>query len=260
MITFMSWELRRKLMYALGTAIFLAAVTIFFLRDIVFPAPTCFDKKQNGYESGVDCGGVCSLRCSQEVNPLTVLFGKAVRSGENLYDLVAMVNNNNIDNASYELGYSFALYDKDGKSITTILGSTTAPLGGKFPIIVQNLPLQTTPTNVVVSLNDTSHYKVKENPASPTIKILSRRYEAGPIPRLYATIMNTKRLEINKLPVRALLFDQNDNVYAVGQTIIPVLQKEEVREIVFTWNEPLPFAPTRIGIYPIFNPFEAIGY
>ena len=88
----------------------------------------------------------------------------------------------------------------------------------------------------------------------------SRRYEAGAISRVYTTLANTKRVVINDLPVRVVLYDEKDNAYAVGQTIIPTLEKEEVKEISFTWSPPLLRAPTRIGIYPIFNPFNAIGY
>jgi hypothetical protein len=256
----MSWELKRKLVYAVAAIIGVSAVSIFLLRDTLFPAPTCFDKKQNGFEAGVDCGGGCFLRCSQEVSPLTVLWAKTVRGGKGVYDLVAMVNNNNIDNSSLETGYTFTMYDEQGNVSGYFSGSTTAPLGGKFPIIIQNIPLKKSPTNVLLSLSDGLHYTVKESPSSPTIKIVTRRYEAGQTPRVYATVMNTKRVEINNLPVRVLLFDEKDNVYAVGQTVIPFLGKEEVKEIIITWNESLPVFPTRIGIYPIFNPFDAIGY
>lgn len=256
----MSWELKRKIIYAVAVVIGVLAISIFLLRETLFPTPTCFDKKQNGFESGIDCGGGCLLRCEQEISPLTVLWVKAVHGGKDMYDLVAMVNNNNIENASLETGYTFSLYDEQGNISGFLSGSTTAPLGGKFPIIIQNITLKKAPTSVTLTLSDSPHYSVKESPSSPTIKIVDRRYEAGQIPRVYATIVNTKRAEINNLPVRVLLFDEKDNVYAVGQTVIPFLGKEEIKEIIITWNGPLLTSPTRIGIYPIFNPFDAIGY
>lgn len=256
----MSWELKRKLLYAVSVIMALSALTIFLLRDRLFPSPTCFDKVKNAFEVGVDCGGGCLLRCSQEVSPLTVLWAKAVQGGKDMYDLVAMVNNNNIDNASLETGYTFTLYDEQGNISGVLSGSTTAPLGGKFPVILQSIPLKKPPTNILLTLSDGLHYSVKERPLSPTIKVVTRRYERGQISRVYATVVNTKRVEINNLPVRVLLFDEKDNVYAVGQTVIPFLGKEEIKEIVITWNEPLSVSPTRIGIYSIFNPFDAIGY
>lgn len=256
----MNWDTKRKVIYGLVTAVITLTALVFMLRDTLFPAPTCFDRVQNGYEGGIDCGGSCALTCTQDVNPLTVLWAKAVRSGKNIYDLVAVVSNANIDNASRELGYTFTLYDDKGEMFGSLSGSTTAPLDGKFPLIIQNLPLAKPPKNVTVTLNDTPHFKVNENPASPTVRVLGKYYEAGSIPRVYATIANTKRLEINNLPVRVLLYDDSDNVYAVAQTVVPLITKEEVKEIIFTWNEPLPRAPSRIEVYPVFNPFNALGY
>jgi hypothetical protein len=233
---------------------------VFFLRDILFPTPTCFDHKKNGYEVGIDCGGTCALRCTEEVNPLSIVWAKAIHTGRGLYDLVALVTNSNIDNASQELGFTFSIYGDKGELISTFSGSTTAPLDGKFPIIVPNVPLGNVPSNVTATLTDGPHYTVIEKPSSPTVRITDRRFEQGSISRVYATIVNTKQLEITDLPVRVLLYDDKDNVYADGQTIVPRLPKEGVKEIIFTWQEPLPFPPTRIGIYPIFNPFDAIGY
>jgi hypothetical protein len=253
----MSWESRRKFLYALAVIVMLVAGVVFVLRDSIFPPPTCVDKKQNGYESGVDCGGVCSLRCSQEVSPLTVVWSKALQEERGVYDLVAMINNNNINNASLETGFTFTIYDVAGSVIGTIHGSTTAPLGGKFPIIVQNVPLTKAPFNIVTTLSDGPHFSVEENPITPSVKVTDRAYEVGQVPRVYARIVNTKRAEIRNLPIKVLLFDESDNVYAVGQTLVPVLDKEEVKDVVFTWNAPFRTAPTRIGVYPIFNPFDA---
>lgn len=256
----MDWSLRRKLIYALSVAVALSALTVFLLREKLFPPPTCFDNKKNGYELGVDCGGICSLRCAQEVSQPTVIWSKAIPSGEDIYDVVAMVNNANINNASRDLGYSFTLYDEAGTMVATFSGSTTAPLSGKFPVIVQNVVLAKAPKNVIATLYDGPHYSVQENPTSPTVKIIDRLYEQDRISRVYATVINTKHIEIDNLHVRLVLFDYNDNAYAVGQTIVPRLGKEGYEKIVFTWDKVLPFKPTRIEVYPIFDPFKAVNY
>lgn len=252
------WEFKRKLLYALSFFIIICGVTVFFMRGVLFPAPTCFDGRHNGFEANVDCGGDCDRMCQQDVNPLSVVWAKAVKSGEGVYDLVALITNSNIDNASHEIGFSFDVYDESGALIKTESSSTTAPLDGKFPVIIQNVKLSSPPVNTVATLSDTLHYKVSESPTSPTVKVLARRYESGDIPRVYVTIANTKRIDIRKLPVRVLLFDKDDNVYAVGQTNIPELLKEGVKEIIITWSEPLSHPPVRIGVYPIFNPFDAL--
>lgn len=243
-------------MYALIGGVITISISVFFLRGILFPEPTCSDFKQNGYELGIDCGGVCDKKCTQEVIPLTSLWARAILVATSTYDLVGLVSNSNIDNASRELGYRFTVFNNNGEVITTINASTTAPLDGKFPIIVQNVVLPDEPAKAELMLFDTDHYKVRESPTSPTVTITDGRYESSDISRLYATITNTKRLEIRDLEVRAVLYDAYDNAYAVGVTVIPLLDKEARAEIVFTWDTPQ--EPTRIGIYPIFNPFDAL--
>lgn len=257
-IIFMDWSTKRKILYGLIVSISVGALIIFFLRSVLFPAPTCSDKKQNGYETGVDCGGVCSLRCSVDVSPMVVLWSKAIQVSKNSYDVVGMVSNKNIDNASYRLGYVFTAYDNNRSVIRTLAGTTTAPVDGNFPIILQNVPFEEIPAEISLELHDTAHFSVLEKPDSPTLRILSRRYENGTIPRVYVTIKNTKQRTLEKLPVYILLFDSNDNVYASAGSVIPFLDKESVEELVFTWNAPFTVAPTRIGVYPIFNPFQGI--
>lgn len=245
-------------MYALATVITIGAVAVYMLRDTLFPEPTCFDKKQNGYEVAVDCGGICSLRCSSEVAPLTVLWSHAIKTTKVSYDLVAMVSNKNIDNASKDISYTFTVYNKQGSVIGEIKGKTLAPVDGDFPIIKQSVAIPEEPYKVTLQIEDGAHYKVHEKPTSPTLRIANERYEQGTIPRVYATIMNTKRTTVVDLPIRVVLFDENNNAYAVGETFVPRLDKEEIKDISFTWDMPLPFSPTRIRVYPIFDPFVAI--
>jgi hypothetical protein len=195
--------------------------------------------------------------CQQDVKPLSVVWAKAVASGKEVYDVVALITNSNINNASREIGYSLDVYNASGTIMKTFTGSTTAPLDGKFPVIIQGVTLPSAPVNTVARLTDTLHYKVNESPTSPTIRVTDKRYEAGQIPRVYITVTNTKRIVIRDLPVRVILFDADDNAYAVGQTVVPELAKEGSKEIVITWDEPLPFPPIKIGVYPIFSPFDA---
>lgn len=254
----MDWQTRRRFLYLLATIITVLATTVFLLRDVVFPDPTCRDSKQNGYELGIDCGGTCALRCSSEVVPLSVLWARSIKSSATTYDLVAMVSNKNINNAAQRVIYTFMVYDEKGELVAEVKGVTVTPVNGDFPVIEQAVTLSSKPETVVLRIEDGKHYRVAEKSTSPTISISNERYEAGNIPRVYATVQNRKRQTIRDLPVKVLLLDQDNNVYAVGQTIIPELAKEEFKVVSFTWSSPLPYPPLRIRAYPIFDPFLSI--
>ena len=254
----MDWQTRRKLLYALIIIVITGAISVFYFKDILFPSPTCDDAKKNGYEVDVDCGGICALRCQSEVEPLVVLWSKAIKSSPTTYDLVAMVSNKNINNSAHEVTYIFSIYNSNGGIIQELKGATITPIDGDFPIVKQSIVLKQIPYNVTMRITDAPHYKVNEKPTSPTLRIGEERYEPGTIPRVYAMVKNTKRMTVSNVPVRVVLYDQNGNVYAAGETVIPKLEKEEIKEISFTWDGPLSSTPTRIRVYTIFDPFLAV--
>ena len=73
----LGWAQRRKFLYY-TVAIIIGAVFLIFVYESLFTAPpTCFDKKQNGNEIGVDCGGSCSLVCPSATRAPAVLWARA---------------------------------------------------------------------------------------------------------------------------------------------------------------------------------------
>jgi hypothetical protein len=256
------WDTRRKIIYALAAGISLSVIAVlvaYSFKDAIFPQPTCFDKKQNGFELGVDCGGTCSLMCSQEIKPLTSTWAKAIPVRGDLYDLAAMIINTNINNASSKTSYTFTVYGANGNVIGTFSDSVVAPIDSIFPVIIQNVLLKEPPRNVILEITDDTHVRVPEHSAVSLIQVKNKRFENGSISRVYATIVNTRRIEIRDLPVKVVLFDVNNNAYAVGQTVIPFLDKEGVREIIVTWGGQFSAQPDSIGVYPIIDPFLPIS-
>jgi hypothetical protein len=255
----MNWYAERKITYGLLVLTVVLGLALYLFRDTIFPAPTCTDKKMNGYETGIDCGGTCALVCKGDVKPLTVLWSRFIKNSEDTYDLVAFIANKNINNASADgLKYTFLFYDVDGKVIQTIKGKVSTPVDGSFPIVKTNVQFVVTPKKMAFFIEDGPHYVIDENPTDPTIKVLDRKYEPGSIPRVYAEIKNTKRIVISNLPVYVILYDEENKPYEVGSTVIPLLDKEELKRISFTWKHQLVAPPTRIGVYPVLDPFGAV--
>ena len=251
----LNWNTKRKMLYAFVVSSFIISSVLYIYRDTFFPAPTCFDNKQNGYESGIDCGGVCDLRCKDEVTPLSVIWTRFILVGPNTYDLIAMVSNKNINNAPKEISYTFFIYDKDGGNISFVDGKTIVPVDTDFPVIKQNIHINKIPSALVLKVNAGPSYKVSEKPTSPTVTVSNISYEKGDTTRVYANISNTKFTRLLDLPVRVILYGNDNNIFAVGETVIPLLDKQETKTVTFTWNFPLSQTPKVIRVYPIFDPF-----
>lgn len=249
------WSTRRRLAYAGAVIMVFTLAFVYAFRGVLFPHPTCLDGKQNGFESGIDCGGECSLRCSQDVMPLSVAWTTFSQTSSTTYDLIAYVSNKNLDNAPRGIDYSFIVHDAEGREIGNIRGKTVVPLGD-FPIIHQNATFPADPKNVsAVISNNMKHYKVKEQPANPSIRISDPKYEPGNIPRVYANVVNTTRQVFRNIPVRTVLYDADGNAFAGGETIILELGKEEVERVVFTWKRAFDSLPIKIRVIPIIDPF-----
>jgi hypothetical protein len=195
------------------------------------------------------------LKCTQEVIPLSVLWSQAIPTSTTTYDFVAMITNKNIDNSSRNLAYTFTAFDERGNALTAIRGTTTPAIDGDFPLIVQNVPVTARIKTLTTDLSDEAHYAVLGKSPVPAIRVGATRYEAGDISRVYAIVTNTKRLTFSNVPFRVLLYDVNNNVFAAGESVIPFIDKEEERQIIFTWPEHFIVPPTRIRVYPILSPF-----
>jgi hypothetical protein len=252
----MNWSSQRKFLYAFAVIIFILACGVYLARGFLFKEPTCNDGIKNGFEIGVDCGGTCALKCVQEISPLSVKWSRAVKTSSSTYDLVAMISNKNIDNASRYFTYIFTVYDEQGGVLGVFNGTTTAPIDGDFPLVMQNIHVPREAVSVTTDINDQLHYAVASKPTSFPLKVSNVLYEGDrDASRVYASISNTKRVTFLNIPVRVVLFDVQDNAFAVGETVVPFLDKEETKVLSFVWPYQLPQKPSKTRVYPILNPF-----
>ena len=245
----MEWATRRRLLYGIVTVIFTLALSAFVVTRYILPDPTCFDNKKNGFEVDVDCGGTCSLKCSSEVVPLSVIWSRALPVGTSTYDIVGLIENKNINNTPRDVPYKFTIFNKNGDQIFARFGTTTIAVEDELPIIIQNISLNDMPYKTVLTLMPTKHYTAVERNPVPPIKTLRTRQEEGDIPRVYVTVKNTQQLTFTHLPVRIVLYDDDNNALGVGETFITFLDKEEQKDLVFTWKQPFSMPISRISVY-----------
>ena len=251
----MNWSNQRKLIYGLAILALILGGTLFTFRDSFFPKPTCVDNKKNGFEIGVDCGGVCALRCQSEVAPLSVVWARAVKTSTSTYDLVGVISNKNINNAPRSVAYTFTAYDAVGAVMFTESGSTAVLVEDDIPVIVQNVVSYKEPDAVTLTISPASHYTAQEKSTSPTIKVIESTYEPGEKPRVYVTVKNMTLAPLYAVPIRVILFDENQNAIGAGESVIQILEREEEKKIVLTWKQPFTDTIARIRVYPIVNVF-----
>lgn len=95
--------------------LFLLLISAYFVYKIFHKPPTCYDKKQNQTESGIDCGGECSLQCYGFYKDLTLEQSQIVKSTNGDY-MVVIFQNSNINYAPYNINFDVHLKVKDNQT------------------------------------------------------------------------------------------------------------------------------------------------
>jgi hypothetical protein len=255
----LSWATKRQIGYF--SIVFFAILIALFI--LIWPSlnkePTCFDNKQNGDESGIDCGGSCQKVCTPQALQLVTLWARAFKVVDGKYNVMAYIENQNRESGVPIISYEFKLYDDNNifigrKGGTTFITSNDRTAifeggidtGNRIPARV-TFEFTSPPTWIKVDRNQRNALAV-----SSEDKVLSNPFTK---PKLEAQIVNKTLNKLRNVEVYALLYDSNNNVMDVSKTLIDNLDKQSKSGVVFTWPNPLPEQPTQIDIFPQVNIF-----
>ncbi len=255
----MTWSLKRQIIYV-GILVLFFVVSGFL---IIYPsfnkAPTCVDNKQNGDESGVDCGGSCVKACIFQVDKISVLWSRAFRVVPGRYNAVAYLLNHNKNIVVNKINYRFRFADKDNIYIGKREGSTFVPPSGKFAVFEPAIDIgNSIPVYVTFEFTETPLWiKVPEEKVNQ-LKVFAsdiKLENETNAPRLSATIKNNSLFSIPAINVVAILYDAGGNALSASRTYLDSLMGEGSADVTFTWPEPLPSGIVVKEIILMYNIF-----
>ncbi len=256
----MTWALKRQIFYVLILVLFFAVLGFLIFYPKINKAPSCADNKQNGNETGIDCGGSCLNACLAEVDPVSVLWARAFRVIPGRYNALAYLENQNGNAAVSKINYRFRFADKNNVYIGKREGSAYVPLSGRFAIfepgidIGNSVPVYTTfeftqiPQWVTIPQEKIDQLKVLVS------NINLENEETSPV--LSAVIENNSLFSIPKIDVVAILYDADNNAVSASRTYLEMLEGEESREVNFTWPEHFSGKVIAKEIIPMYNIFS----
>lgn len=255
------WAFKRQLIYLLIVLAFVLGLGYFTIYPYFNKAPSCTDGKQNGTETGVDCGGNCVKACYKEVDQISILWSRAFRVVPGRYNAITYLENKNENAVINKIKYRFRFGDKDNIYIGKREGETYVPPKGKFAVfepaidIGNSIPVYTTfefteiPNWVQVSSQEISQLKISVS----DIKLENENIE----PKLTALVKNNSLFRIPEVSFVVILYDALGNAISASHTYLDVLQGEESTNISFTWREPITTPIVAKEIIPMFNIFSA---
>ena len=236
------WSIKRKRI--IFSIVFFSLVVVVGLPILflLYEKPTCTNFKQDGDETGIDCGGSCQLLCRAESLPL-ILRGdpRILTVSDNTYEVVALIENPNNNGEIYRAGYTIRLYGAQSSiPLKVIEGETHVPKGITFSIFEGpfNLEPGVVPSRATFQWKEETLIWQKNTLLVPEIMvsdiIISREDTS---PRLDANIKNVTLETVSNIDLAALISDETSSVFAASKTFIDVLPPGATVPVVFTWPE-----------------------
>ena len=254
----MSWASRRQSKYLLGLFLFIGLIVLVFLWPTLTRKPTCTDGKQNGGETGVDCGGLCQRLCNASVSEPVVMWSRAFPVTGSMYNLVAFVKNQNKSAGIANIKYEFRIYDTNNLLIGRREGSTFIPPNQDFAVFESRFDSgQSQIRSVTFDFLPPFVWLKKE----PTLALLPISIDSVMYgdnlakPTLTARIMNDSIYNLPEFDVISILYDVNRIAINASKTHRSVLESNSTAPLLFTWPEAFPEIPVTQDIFISINPF-----
>ncbi|MFA6520453.1 MAG: hypothetical protein WCT44_02485 [Candidatus Paceibacterota bacterium] len=257
----MTWGLKRQIFYIIILLLFITVSTFIIIYPQFNKPPTCNDFKQNGTETGVDCGGVCTLACIEQVSPMSVLWARAFQVIPGRYNAVAYIVNHNKNTAVQRINYRFRFADAKNIYIGKREGSTFVPPGGKFAVFEPAIGIgNSIPVYVTFEFTQTPVWLQVPQDTINQLKVLVSNIQLEgetTNPHLSATIKNSSLFTLPNLGVIAILYDKTGNAVSASRTYINQIAPLQSKDIDFTWPEAFSAPVVAKEIIPMYDIFSA---
>jgi hypothetical protein len=213
--------------------------------------PTCTDGKQNGDEHGIDCGGSCENLCLAQISDPVLLWSRAFKISDGIYNAVAYVENPNFSAGVSKISYIFKLFDSENLLVAQRKGRTFISPNGINPVFEGAIRTgQRIPARAFFEFSSMPQWEeIKNEESSLSVNgIVLSGIDFSP--RIDAVLSNAGIRSISDIEVVAILFDADGNAIAASSTFIKYLPDRSSQDIVFTWPNKFDSSPSRIEIIP----------
>ena len=256
----MTWAFKRQLFSVTVLLVFFLVFGFLIIYPSLKVAPSCTDNKQNGDETGIDCGGSCARACLAEVDPISILWSRVFKVVPGRYNAVAYLENHNRNSAINKINYRFRFADKDNLYIGKREGQTFVPPSGHFAVFEPAIDIgNSIPVYVTFEFTETPAWIQVPAEKISKVKVLVSDIQLeneDSRPRVSANIKNVSLFNIPGVNVVAILYDAYGNAVSASRTYNDVLGAEGGTKVNFTWPEPISSKVVAKEIIPMYNIFS----
>jgi len=214
----------------------LVALIVSGVKWLTRPRPSCFDGIQNQGEEDIDCGGPCQPCEKLYLKEIKILETKAVHLYDNVYGLAAKIKNVNVNYGTGNLKYIFKYFDKKGNLLGQKEGLTYI-LPNQIKYLVESKVISVQPIAKVVldlEIKDWQKPKIYQYPHLVIYRQEFRNLETGNS-QASGVVVNKTDFNFDKVEIKVLLFDYQNNLIALGTTEVRTLLSRQEREFLVKW-------------------------
>lgn len=250
-----SWSQRRKSIYSL--IIFILAVAVIGLPAFFFfyKAPTCFDGKQDGNETGVDCGGSCKRLCPSAFLAPQAVWTRLEKVAPQLYNVATYIINPNTSAVALNVPYHVIIYDDQGIEITEYTGTVTIPPHRNTLAFTGAVAMsERIPSKALFEFTSAPEWQSAGDPLA-NIQIGDKNYseDNSSGASLSVTLKNTGVNPIGTTDVYVVLYDKNDNAIGFSKTVLDSIPAYGQAVAPFTWPSSFNGAVISIEVLPVLE-------
>ncbi len=251
----MSWgtQRRNKLVSIFLSIVFLFAGIAAFL--LLYKEPNCFDARKNGGELGIDCGGKCALLCSNETFDLVTLWSRSFEVAPGVHNVLALIQNPNINAGAQKINYSFDLVDEEGITLDKRKGSFSIKPKEVYPLFESALNTgKLSPTRLKFEMqNDFTWERQVERPRDLLIVDEEIDPKETEYTKITAKVQNVTLKTVKNISFIVIIYDENNNAFAASSTLIEELAGSSSKDIVFTWPKNFNSDISKFEIIPLYE-------
>lgn len=252
-----SWRARRQLTALLIVALPLIAVGFWSIGKFV-PEPTCFDNRKNQNELETDCGGSCAPCELSNPRPISVFWARAVPVRQDMFDAVALVQNQNEELSSARVDYEFSLFDSFGE-VARKSGQTFILPQERAYVIEANLKTARAPQSVEFRIvNIDWQFRKGER---PNFIVERRDYKVAEDNGkkqsvVDAIVENRSSFDFRIAEIGFVALDRVGNVLGLNKVTVENFLAGSRRSIKSIWPEQLAGEVAVVEVEPRVNIFE----
>ncbi len=247
-----SWSAQKQITYGGIFALIVLLIVGIPAYFVLKVEPTCFDKRQNQDEQGIDCGGICSRACVEQIvrQPITI-WARSFGVTAGYYNLAAYIQNPNVDYVSKRVKYQFKVYDQDNVILGEREGVTI--VSPTKNILIFEPGFQTgerVPARVFFEFTNQVEWD-RYNERRPEFRVTEvQLLSASTSPKVVAKIKNQSIETFRDLEVAVVIYDKDNNAQRASRTSISTIFDGETKEVTFTWPTAIDFEISKIEVLP----------